>query len=115
MSDSFLSLAALPAPEVSVREEGSAVAGSNYSLFCDVTIPQFSDTINVSVPFISWVSPSGMSQQGYLKYISLSPLTLDDEGTYTCTAHYFVNGVSSPSASTLYNVIVSKSYSSCML
>ena len=110
MSVTFLSHAAFSAPGVTVRDEGSAVAGSDYSLFCEVTIPTFSDTINVSEAFVTWTHPSGEIQSGVIgKYqLSFSPLTIDDEGIYTCTAYYFVNGISSPAASSFYNVFIRK-------
>ena len=110
MSVTFLSHAALSAPGVTVRDEGSAVAGSNYSLFCEVTIPPFSDTISVSKPYIEWTLPFGEIKSGIIdkNQLSFSPLTIDDEGVYTCTAHYFVNGISSPAASSFYNVFISK-------
>ena len=93
-----------------MRDEGSAVAGSNYVLFCEVTIPPFSDTINVSEPYIEWTLPFGEIQSGVIgkEQLSFSPLTIDDEGIYTCTARYFVNGISSPAASSFYNVFISK-------
>ena len=94
-----------------MRDEGSAVVGSNYSLFCDVTIPTFKDTITVAqLAYIKWVCPSGRTQEAPGKYaLVFSPLTLNDEGTCTCTAHYLVVGISSPSASSHYHVTVSKS------
>ena len=48
---------------------------------------------------------SGVMEEDQL---SFSPLTIDDEGIYTCTAHYFVNGILSPAASSFYNVFISK-------
>ena len=112
MSVTFLSHAALSAPGVSVRAKGSAVAGSNYSLFCDVTIPPFSGTvtINVSEPYIEWTRSFGEIQSGVIgkDQLSFSPLTIDDEGIYTCTAHYFVNEMSSPAARSFHNVFISK-------
>ena len=48
---------------------------------------------------------SGVMEEDQL---SFSSLTIDDEGIYTCTAHYFVNGISSPAASSFYNVFISK-------
>ena len=77
---------------VSVRSEGSAVAGStDYSLVCDITIPSLSDT----PPSVTWTLPSHTTQTGsavasgvqsYVSRLPLTPLTHDDEGDYTCTA-----------------------------
>ena len=109
----ILSHAALPAPGVSVRDEGSAVAGSNYSLFCEVTIPPPLRDINtVSSPSIIWTYSSGDVQHsiGNSVQLQFSPLTIDDEGTYNCTAYYFVGGVSSPASSDFHLLSVSKSY-----
>ena len=113
MSVTFLSHAALPAPGVSVRDEGSAVAGSNYSLICDVTIPPFSDTIIVSVPFVTWTYPSGETQHTiwYSVQLSFTPLTSDDDGVYTCTAYYLVKGIVSSQANSDYHITFSKSVS----
>ena len=101
--------AALPAPGVSVREEGSAVAGSNYSLFCEVTIPPLLRNINVvSSPSVTWTCPSGEFQHSFGNSVQLviSPLTIDNEGTYNCTAYYHVGGVTSPSTSSFYHISV---------
>ena len=83
---------------VSVRSEGSAVAGStDYSLVCDITIPSLSDT----PPSVTWTLPSHTTQTGsavasgdqsYVSRLPLTPLTHDDEGDYTCTAEYIENG-----------------------
>ena len=82
---------------VSVRSEGSAVAGStDYSLVCDITIPSLSDT----PPSVTWTLPSHTTQTGsavasggqsYVSRLPLTPLTHDDEGDYTCTAEYTEN------------------------
>ena len=102
-----------PVPEVavSVRSEGSAVAGStDYSLVCDVTtIPSLSDT----PPSVTWTLPSAATTEtgatvanGGLSYVSrlpLTPLTGDREGEYTCTAQYTLNGAMY-SASDTYTV-----------
>ena len=87
-----------PVPEiaVSVRSEGSAVAGStDYSLLCDITtIPSLSDTS----PSVTWTLPSAATTetgatvasggQNYVSRLPLTPLSGDHEGEYTCTAHY---------------------------
>ena len=93
-----------------MRAEGSAVAGSNYSLFCEVTIPPFS---GVSEPVVIWTHPSGETQIAFGNSIQLlfSQLTSDDDGIYTCTAHYFVNGIASPQASSDYYITFSESVS----
>ena len=95
-----------------MRDEGSAVAGSNYTLFCEVTIPPFSSTTGVSVPVVIWTRPSGNSDRPLVEnsvQLLFSPVTSDDDGVYTCTAHYFVNGISSPQGSDSHEVSVSKS------
>ena len=100
------------APGVSVRDEGSAVAGSDYSLFCEVTIPPFSGTTGISEPVVIWTRPSGNSDHllfGNSVQLLFSPLTSDDDGVYTCTAHYLVNGISSPQGSDSHEISVSKS------
>ena len=111
MPVTFLSQTAPPAPGVSIRDEGSAVAGSDYSLFCEVTIPPFSDTITVSLTFVTWTYPSEETQHtfGGSVQLAFTPLTIDDEGVYTCTAYYRVNGISSPQGSDSHEVSVSKS------
>ena len=96
---------------VSVRSEGSAVAGStDYSLVCDITIPSLSDT----PPSVTWTLPSHTTQTGsavasggqsYVSRLPLTPLTHDDEGDYTCTAEYTENG-DTYSASDTYHVTV---------
>ena len=84
---------------VSVRSEGSAVAGStDYSLVCDITtIPSLSDT----PPAVTWTLPSAATVTGatvanegqnYVSRLPLIPLTGDHEGEYTCTAQYTLNG-----------------------
>ena len=96
---------------VSVRSEGSAVAGStDYSLVCDITIPSLSDT----PPSVTWTLPSHTTQTGsavasggqsYVSRLPLTPLTHDDEGDYTCTAEYTENG-DTYSATAIYHVTV---------
>ena len=96
---------------MSVRSEGSAVAGStDYSLVCDITIPSLSDT----PPSVTWTLPSHTTQTGsavvsggqsYVSRLPLTPLTHDNEGDYTCTAEYTENRATH-SASDAYNVTV---------
>ena len=109
----FLSHAVLPAPGVSVRDEGSAVVGSNHSLFCEVAIPPLlplGDIISLSLSYIIWTHLSGETQQvvGNSSQLAFSPLTSDDEGVYTCTAHYSVSGIRSPQGSCDHDVTFSK-------
>ena len=95
---------------VSVRSEGSAVAGStDYSLVCDITFPSLSDT----PPSVTWTLRSHTTQTGsavasggqsYVSRLPLTPLTHDDEGDYTCTAEYTENGTYS--ASDTYHVTI---------
>ena len=87
------------------------MAGSDYSLFCEVTISPFSDTTAVSESFVTWTRPSGETQHKVGKSIQLvfSPLTIDNEGVYTCTAYYFLNEIKSPEGSDNYEVSISKS------
>ena len=97
-----------------MRDEGSAMAGSHYSLFCDVTIPPLLRDINsVSSPSVAWIYPSGEFQHAFGNSVQLiiSPLTINDEGTYNCTAFYHVGGVTSPSTSSFHHVSVGKSQS----
>ena len=90
-----------------MRAEGSAVAGSDYSLFCDVTIPL---PITVSATVITWTYQSGETRRvGHSAQLVFSPLTSDDEGVYICTAHYLVSGITSPPGSDSHEVSVSKS------
>ena len=96
---------------MSVRSEGSAVAGStDYSLVCDITIPSLSDT----PPSVTWTLPSHTTQTGsavasggqsYVSRLPLTPLTHDNEGDYTCTAEYTENGAIH-SGSDTYHVTV---------
>ena len=98
---------------MSVRSEGSAVAGStDYSLVCDISIPSLSDT----PPSVTWTLPSHTTQTGsavasggqsYVSRLPLTPLTHDDEGDYTCTAEYTENG-EAHSASDTYHVSFGK-------
>ena len=115
MSVTFLFHIALTAPGVTVRDEGSVVADSDYSLFCEVTIPPISVTAAVSEPLVVlvWTYPSGETQHaiGISAQLLFSPLTSDDDGVYTCTAYYLVNGIASPRASSDYHVTFSKSVS----
>ena len=113
----LLILSHAAAPGVSVRDEGSAVVGSDYSLYCEVTIPPFRDASAVTEPFVTWTNPSGKTQHAIGKSVQLTftPLTSDDDGVYTCTAHYLVNGIASPQGSSDYHVTFSKSVSFCML
>ena len=115
---SILPHAALPAPEVSVRDEGSAMAGSDYSLFCDVTIPPLSDATGVSEPVVIWTHPSGTRDRplfGNSGQLLFSPLTTDDCGVYTCTVYYLVKGTTSPQTSSDYHVTISESVWFCIL
>ena len=108
-----MSHTAPPAPGVSVRDEGLAMAGSNYSLFCEVTIPPLlRDTNAVSLPSVTWTCPSGGVHNAFGNSVQLviSPLTINDEGTYNCTAYYHVGGVPSPSTSVFHHISVGMSY-----
>ena len=89
-----------------MRAEGSAVAGLDYSLFCEVTIPPF---ITVSETVITWTHQS-QYVVGNSAQLIFSPLESNDEGFYTCTVHYLVNGIASPQESDSYEVLVSKSF-----
>ena len=94
-----------------MRDEGSAVAGSK--LFCEVTIPSLLRDINaVSLPSVTWTYPSGEVHNAFGNSVQLviSPLTINDEGTYNCTAYYHVGGVISPSTTSFHHVSVGKSY-----
>ena len=83
------------------------MAGSDYSLFCDVTISPFSDTTGVSKSFVIWIRPSGETRKSI--QLVFSPLTIDNEGVYNCTAYYLLNGIKSPEGSDNYEVSISKS------
>ena len=89
------------------------MAGSSYSLFCDVRI-----TLNVnrvSLPNITWSKYSvGVIQEGPGESeLLFSPLTPEDKGLYFCTAKYSVGGVASPSSQSS-NIEVSVSKSLCL-
>ena len=84
------------------------MAGStDYSLVCDIT--SLSDT----PPSVTWTLPSAATtetgatvasgDQSYVNTLPLTPLTGDDEGEYTCTAQYTLNGAMY-SASDTYTV-----------
>ena len=94
-----------------MRDEGSAVAGSNYSLICEVTIPPLSDIITVTETLVIWTYPSGETQRaiGNSTQLLFSSHTSHDDGVYTCTASYFANETTSLQASSDYNVTFSKS------
>ena len=117
-----LSHAAPTAPVVSVGYSGSALVGStDYVLFCNITIPQSTGTIALLIVRGAWRYPSGRVQDLFvtetptdgddLKFfsrLSLSPLTHDDEGDYTCTAYYTVLEARSPMADQTYQVKISE-------
>ena len=104
--------AALPAPTLSVRAEGSAVAGSiDYTLVCDIMIPSVSDDITTvtatwTVPFGEFWTETAIAggDHIYSTTLPLNPLTHDDEGDYTCDAYYTVEEFRSPSSSITYHV-----------
>ena len=117
-----LSHAALTAPVVSMGHSGSAVNGStDYVLFCTLTIPPLTGIIFTLRVNILWRYPSGKVQNfprteiptdgddlKFYSRLSLSPLTHDDEGDYTCTAYYTVVGVRSPMTDQTYQVMISE-------
>ena len=101
---------------------GSALVGStDYALFCNITIPLSTETIALLIVSGTWRYPSGRVQDllvtetptdgddlKFFSRLSLSPLTHDDEGDYTCTAYYFADGVTSPTMSQTYHLIISE-------
>ena len=105
----------LSAPTVSVRAEGSAVAGSNeYTLVCDITVPAPASGATPTVT-VQWTLPSGHNEHrqssttghhNYYSTLPLTPLAHDKEGNYTCNAVYMVDGATSPTASNTYHVAV---------
>ena len=117
-----LSHAAPTAPVVSVGYSGSAVVGStDYALFCNITIPLSTGTISLLIVSGAWRYPSGTVQDllvteiptdgddlKFFSRLSLSPLTHDDEGDYTCTAYYTAGGVRSPMTDQTYQVKISE-------
>ena len=117
-----LSHAALTAPVVSVGYSGSAVVGStDYALFCIITIPLSTGTIPLLKVSGAWRYPSGTVQDllvtetptdgddlKFYSRLSLSPLTHDDEGDYTCTAYYTVLEARSPMTDQTYQVKISE-------
>ena len=117
-----LSHAAPTAPVVSVGYSGSALLGStDYALFCNITIPLSTGTISLLIVSGAWRYPCGTVQDllvtetptdgddlKFFSRLSLSPLTHDDEGDYTCTACYTVGGVRSPMADQTYQVKISE-------
>ena len=117
-----LSHTALTGPVVSVGYRGSAVVGStDYVLFCNITIPLSTGTFSLLRVSGAWRYPSGRVQDllvteiptdgddlKFFSRLSLSPLTHDDEGDYTCTAYYFADGVRSPMTDQTYQVKISE-------
>ena len=113
---------ALTAPVVSVGYSGSAVNGStDYALFCNITISPSTGTIAFLIVRGAWRYPSGSVQDllvteiptdgddlKFFSRLSLSPLTHDDEGDYTCTAYYTADEVRSPMTDQTYQVKISK-------
>ena len=97
---------------------GSAVIRStDYVLFCNITISPSTGTIAFLIVHGAWRYPSGRVQDfrvteiptdgddlKFFSRLSLSPLTHDDEGDYTCTAYYTVGGVRSPLTDQTYQV-----------
>ena len=93
---------------ITVNRAGSNQAGSRYVLICTITLPT---GVTVSdVPSVQWRRPSGGSTTGnvdsggvsggkslYNSLLIFDPLTLSDEGDYTCTATYSLGGHTSPS------------------
>lgn len=100
-----------------VRAEGSPVAGSNYSLICSITIPDFDSNTKVAVTVL-WEDPSQKSivKNGTLtdnsnvfhSRLSLDPLTFNREGVYACIASYTVNEQQSPTDKRYYYVAISE-------
>ena len=97
-----------------MRDEGSAVTGFHYTLICEVTIPPFNDTITVSEAFVTWTYPSGETF-GNSVQLTFAPVTSDDDGVYTCTAHYLADGIVSLQGNDSHEVSVSKSLCFCIL
>ena len=105
---------------VTVTSTGSNVAGSRYVLQCAIALP-IGVTVS-DVPSIQWRRPSGGSATGnvvsggvsggnslYMSQLILDPLTLSDEGDYTCTVTYSLGGHTSPSLMDTFRLsIISK-------
>lgn len=110
-----MSCVGLTAPAVNIRGEGSPVAGSNYTLICDVTTPPFDSNIEVTV---LWKDPlqASLYMNGtptdksnvFNSRLPLNHLTFDKEGTYVCRASYTVNGRESPGKRRNYYLAISE-------
>ena len=117
----IFSIVALSVPTVSVRAEGSAVAGStNYSLVCDITIPtqELHSDVTPTITF-QWTLPSGNfsvyptltnRDHNYYSRLPFTFLTHNNEGDYMCNAYSEVNGARSPTAVYTYRVTLGKYY-----
>ena len=106
---------------ISVSSADSDVAGSRRVLICNIALPT---GVTVSgVPSVQWRRPSGGSATGnvfsggvsggrslYISQLILNPLTLFDEGDYTCTATYSLGGHKSPSGTGSNSISVISKY-----
>ena len=105
----YISCPVLDPPSLAVIALGSAVAGSSFTLTCNVTLP----TGVSETPIVQWEGP-GLSTTGsvwgsgstYTSQQTLDPLTLSQAGDYTCTATYTENGETSPEGSDTVTVTV---------
>ena len=94
-----------------------SLAGSRYVLICKITLPT---GVTVSgIPRVQWRRPSGGSATGntflagdsfYISQLIFDPLTLSDEGDYTCTATYSLGGDTSPSGMDTFSLSVMSKY-----
>ena len=81
-----------------VSGEGSGVVGTSYTLTCRVSLPSGVEPDSLD---IQWL---GLPQQPqpvmttagvYISNVTLNPLLPNSLESYTCTASYMANGVSS--------------------
>ena len=98
---------------ITITNTGSNEVGSRFVLVCTIYLPT---GVTVSgVPSVQWRRPIGRSATGnvvsggsslYTSQLILDPLTLSDEGDYTCTATYSLGGQTSPSGMGTYRISV---------
>ena len=102
----FTTVSAEP-PEVVVSGEGSGVVGTSYTLTCTVSLPSGVEPDSLDIQWLGLPRqprPVMTTAGVYISNVTLNPLLSNDPGSYTCTASYTANGVSSRLAQAHLNI-----------